>query len=337
MNEVEKNARRARRLLLWYPTAWRERYGVEFVDLMEQEFLEIPHSFKRASNIAYKRSVVRLRELGLASSTLNPEDQPRAAIATAVVISTIFTALALSFWSVAMLNWNENWKEPASTATTVWTACTTVIAGFVVGLVVALLCALLWSACKRSVKGRQSGMVAPLSLIATCVIFLGFSIRGTLRFVIARGGIDWIRPGQAIKQLAGATHVLSSNILWIWMSPRESLTVRSNIVYGLIPVALLVLSLSMSVLVRRTDFSVTRVRHGRFVLRLLAPAMALFIVAYFGLIASGSQVLGAAFGQPLSYPPLIIEFGVMTVMAALEIVTVRQLVKNTPSLRIDVA
>ena len=331
-----KSTRRAQRLLRWYPLAWRERYGAEFVDLMEQEIAEMPRSFKRSRNIIHRGLVTRLREVGLASSTLNPDDQPRAAIATVFVVSAIFMALALNFWSIAMLTWNANWRAPASLAVTLWTGAITVLAVIVFGLVLVAFGAFLWSAVKRVVKGQARGIVGPLTLIMSSLIFLVFSIRSTLRFVIARGGIDWTHPGQAVKQLAGTTHALTSTILWIWTSPRESVALGSNIVYGMIPVVLVVLSFSVAVLVRRTDFSVAVIRWGRFVLMLLVFAMVLFIIAYFGLIASGTQILGSVFGQPLSYPPLVIEFGVMTLMAALGIQTAGRLLRDSDLLSTNI-
>ncbi len=55
--------------------------------------------------------------------------------------------------------------------------------------------------------------------------------------------------------------------------------------------------------------------------------MFLFVVAYFGLMASGNQAL--AIGQPLSYPPLEIEFGVMMLMAVIGMQVTKSLLRNT--------
>ena len=54
MSDITATTRHARRLLRWYPAAWRERYGDEFVDLMEQEVTDNPKSPGRTLNIAYK-------------------------------------------------------------------------------------------------------------------------------------------------------------------------------------------------------------------------------------------------------------------------------------------
>src|ERR1700676_108801 len=43
--------RRARRLLRWYPTSWRGRFGDEFTELLISEFEEQPRSWRRTANV----------------------------------------------------------------------------------------------------------------------------------------------------------------------------------------------------------------------------------------------------------------------------------------------
>jgi hypothetical protein len=52
-------SRRARRLMLWYPSRWRERYGEEFAAHMEQEYADKPRSFRRTFNVAVKGTRAR--------------------------------------------------------------------------------------------------------------------------------------------------------------------------------------------------------------------------------------------------------------------------------------
>ena len=326
IDDVE-SSRRAYRLLSWYPRAWRQRYGAEFVDLMEQEFAEKPRGFKRTSNIIYKGIVARLREIGLIASPLNSGDQARPAIATVFVVAAVFLALASNFWSVAMLDWNDNWRTPASTPVTVWTAAITVLTGIVVALVLANLLALLWSATRRVVKGRGEAEIrGPLSISLVTMFFLGIALHNTFRFLGSRGAVVWTHPGQAIKLIAGTIEVTASTVLSVWMSPRQALTVDINILYGLIPIALLVLAISVATLVRRMEFAASVTRFVQREVLIVVPAMFLFVVAYFGLIASGNQALG--FGQPLSYPPLEVEFGVMTLMAVVGMQAANRLLRN---------
>jgi hypothetical protein len=47
-----RQARRAARLLRWYPAGWRARYGEEFTELLLAEFAERPRSWRRATDVA---------------------------------------------------------------------------------------------------------------------------------------------------------------------------------------------------------------------------------------------------------------------------------------------
>jgi hypothetical protein len=319
MSEATHNSRRARRLLRWYPRIWRERYGEEFLDLMEQEIDERPHSLRRSGNIAYRGSVSRLREVGLAASTIDPTDQPRAAVATLFISSAIFALVAMNFWSIAMLTWNSYGSAPASLAETLWTGSLTVLAGLVIAMVVVMFTAVLWTAVRRMAKGEGKGVPALLSLIVASVGFLCYALFNELRYVIARGGIDWAHPGQAIKQLAGVSNSVLGTVNWIWMSPRESLRLGLNYVSGLIPVVFLILAIAAAVLARRINFSVATNRLGRIALWAIAATMIAFVLAFFGLMAMGSALPGWGFDESLGYPPLVVEFVMMVVMAALAI------------------
>jgi hypothetical protein len=54
------HSRRTRRLMLWYPRRWRERYGEEYTAHMEQEFADKPHSFHRSLDVAINGTRTRL-------------------------------------------------------------------------------------------------------------------------------------------------------------------------------------------------------------------------------------------------------------------------------------
>jgi hypothetical protein len=53
-------SRRARWLMQWYPSIWRERYGEEFAAHMEQEYADKPRSFRRTLNVAVKGTRARM-------------------------------------------------------------------------------------------------------------------------------------------------------------------------------------------------------------------------------------------------------------------------------------
>lgn len=318
------STRRAQRLLKWYPLTWRDRYGDEFIDLMEQEIADVPHSARRTLNVIYKGSTTRLRLAGVVGPALESHDQTRASMALIFVFSTMFALLAFDFWSIAMLSWNSMASDPSSLAVSLWTGAVTVFIGILFALVVAIFATLLCSAVKKIAKGGARRLLGPLSLVVSCVVYLLFSLRAILRFVISRDGVEWTHPGLAVKQLAGATDAVTSTVNWIWGSPRDNMWIGANFMYAMIPVVLLALSLGVAALIRRTEFSVVATRLGRVALILMASAMVLFVVSYFGLIAASSQDLGLPFNQQLSSATLLTEFVVMALLALASVWTLRR-------------
>ncbi|HEU5243039.1 MAG TPA: hypothetical protein VFU33_01445 [Gaiellaceae bacterium] len=62
--------RRARRLLRWYPQAWRARYGEEFTQLLVDDIRERPHSWRRTLDVARSGLAARLEQGPLPRSRL---------------------------------------------------------------------------------------------------------------------------------------------------------------------------------------------------------------------------------------------------------------------------
>lgn len=87
--------RRARRLLRWYPKAWRLRYGDEFAQLLVDDMAERPRSWQRAVDVA---------RCGLAARTaLQRSSRPRLAL-SAVVIGA---AAAGDLWVATYTSLND--------------------------------------------------------------------------------------------------------------------------------------------------------------------------------------------------------------------------------------
>ena len=323
MNDVTKVDRRARRLLRWYPATWRERYGDEFVDLMEQEITETTHDLKRTGNIIVKGMKARLGEVGVVSPVVGTHNTPRGAIGTMTFLSSLFVVFALYFWSFAMLTWNSNYRWQASTAVTVWTGAITVVSASLVVMVVLVFIVFFVRALKSALTGHSKGLAVPLTAVSASLVVLSWSVHQSIQFVIARGGIDWASPGSAIKQLAGATIAATHNIIWAWTPSGYRLLSASGLVFNLAPVALLVLALGVAVLIRRTEFSLFAGRAARVVAIASAASMALYLVSYAGwAVAGGPDAATAGFFQPLTHMEFLL-LGLMTLVALVGVKTVR--------------
>jgi hypothetical protein len=90
---------RATRLLLWYPPAWRTRYGDEFAELLAAELAERPHDRRRTVNVAVSGMRARLADAGLVSHPLDRAASARAAIATLACSGALFVTFGAAIWS----------------------------------------------------------------------------------------------------------------------------------------------------------------------------------------------------------------------------------------------
>lgn len=102
---------RAPRLLLWYPTAWRARYGDEFAELLTAELAEQPRNPRRTVNVAFSGLRARLADAGLASHPIDHAAAARAGIATLACSGALFVTFAAAMWS--QLATGLQWAVPA--------------------------------------------------------------------------------------------------------------------------------------------------------------------------------------------------------------------------------
>src|SRR6516164_7924730 len=77
MTPPDEAARRASRLLRWYPKAWRSRYGEEFAELLIADISERPRSRTRTADVVRGGIVARLAAFGLCGCTLEASAQVR--------------------------------------------------------------------------------------------------------------------------------------------------------------------------------------------------------------------------------------------------------------------
>ena len=281
MTSLSSPTRRAERLLKLYPQIWRERYGAEFVDLMEQSIADRPHDAKRTTNIIFKSLKVRLSDLGFAGPNLDNANASRSALSTTTVLATVFAVFALFYWSCTMVSWNSNPKVATSVSVSLWTGAITVstfiltLTLFGVGIIF-LFRALKSTFLRRDKKFRWS----LIAVFASSILILN-GVHQYIRFTIARGGIQWFQFGQALKQVAGATQWVTQSVIW-----GPSWTGGSTFSEGLLhistTVAVVVLAFSVAKLIRQSEFSMTATRAGVRATKLLSTAMFLFLFSCAG-------------------------------------------------------
>lgn len=288
------NSRRASRLLRWYPTGWRERYGEEFVGHLEQEFAERPHDLNRTANVAYKGLVARIADVGLCEAQVNTETLTRAAVGTTFVLSALVGFIALAFWSRAMLLWNSIHR--ASVPDSVATGILTIATGLLLVVLMAMVVAVAIYVVHQFVRGRARPLVGPSIFAVGSGAFLIYSVRWlpTILIQYARGahGIAGVRlshPGQVIMALAEITWELTQRWIALWGLGVSSSPTVGAVVTDYVPFALLVFGIAVALLMRRVELPRVAERLGWAIVALLGALTVTFLVTYIAWIAVGGQ------------------------------------------------
>lgn len=281
MTSLMTPTRRAERLLKLYPQIWRDRYGAEFVDLMEQSIADDAHNTRRTTNIIFKSLKVRVSDLGIMGTPLDGANTSRSALSTTTALATVFTVFALFYWSCTMVSWNSNPNVATSLPVSLWTSAITVSA-FILSLT--LLCVgiyFLVVALKSTVFRREKKFRWTLIVILASMIVVLNGVHQFIRFTIARGGIQWFQFGHALKQVAGATQWVTQSIIW-----GPSWTGGSTFSQGLLhistTIAVLALAFSVAKLIRQSEFSMTATRAGVRITKLLSVGMLCFLFSCVG-------------------------------------------------------
>jgi uncharacterized membrane protein YidH (DUF202 family) len=215
-----KDAQRATRLLRWYPPAWRERYGAEFADHLEQEFADRPVDLRRGINVAFKGLAARAREVGLSKGAVGPAGQTRAALGTSFMLIALMAVIALNFWSYAMLEWSARNYHPIPVDAT--TGILTVATGLLLLVLVATVLIVMVSAVRQIVHGRGRPIVAPLVFAVGSVAYLCYALPPWLPSMFVRyshmfqGGFRWTHPGPAAYGLAVIAHSVTQPWVSMW-------------------------------------------------------------------------------------------------------------------------
>ena len=108
-------ARRAERLLRWYPSEWRARYGDEFAELLISDMSEQPRSLKRPVDVAVSGVVARLAYAGLNQSNLEHSERTRRTLLAFACAAAVFVTFGLGMWAQLTIGWQ--WSAPDTVAT----------------------------------------------------------------------------------------------------------------------------------------------------------------------------------------------------------------------------
>jgi hypothetical protein len=281
MNSLMTPGRRAKRLLKFYPQPWRDRYGAEFIDFMEQSIDDVPYNPKRTANIINKSLKSRIAEVGIMGPSLDSANASRTALSTSTVLTTFFTVFALFYWSCAMVSWNSNPRVATSLSVSLWMGAITV-STMILALTLLLIGVIfVIHALRFTFSKRDRKFTWPLIIALSSVVVVLNAIHQFTRLTIERGGIQWTQLGIGLKQVAGATQWVTQSLIWgpSWAGQSDF---SQAVLHISSTAAVIVLALSVAKLIRLSEFSLAANRLGRWTSRLLSLGMVLFILSYAG-------------------------------------------------------
>lgn len=302
MSDNAANARRAKRLLLWYPMAWRERYGDEFVCHLEQEFSERSEDVRRTINIVCKGVVARVGDFGFSRTTMSADGQMRAAVATSFALLALSAAAVLNFWSLAMLRWSGRTYHPIPVSTT--TGVLTLVTGLMLLVLVAIVLIVVASAGRQIRLGQLKRIAVPSILAVASGALLLYAVRSVPYelYLYAHGyhgrpGIGWTQPGSALAAFAQTTFERTQDWVSPWNQPPRNPT-SFTVVNDLVPIAALLFGVSIASLWRRVELP-------RFVKRCSSATVTLLIILTGVFVVTYLFWLG--FGGPSGYEAFVPE------------------------------
>jgi hypothetical protein len=225
----EAARKRAGRLLRWYPRAWRDRYGVEFAELLVSDIAERPHAPSRALDVALGGIVARLAAAGLAGVTGPGQAPARASLASLSCCQAVFLLIAAAIWSQLAIGWQ--WSAPAGAATMTGMLLMSATLLTLAALVVLAALPYAWAVATRLARGRPNGLIIP-ALVFTAgvtVAFLGGRHFGNgwpgtgghpwpggyLRVA----GHEWIGRGLVPGGLAAFSWASTLSVTTYWLHP----------------------------------------------------------------------------------------------------------------------
>jgi hypothetical protein len=160
----------ARRLLLWYPRAWRVRYGDEFAELLAAEIAERGPCWRRSADVAVTGLRARLAGVGMTGHPLDAGAAARAGLATVAACGATAGLAGVAMW--AQLAVGLQWSLPPERGITL--AMDLMSAALLLLAMLGLLAAapVAWTAGAAAVRGHGRRFRWPAGLITAGLLVL---------------------------------------------------------------------------------------------------------------------------------------------------------------------
>ena len=252
-------ARRAARLLRWYPRPWRSRYGEEFTELLIADIGERPRSRSRTADVIRSGIVARLADVGLCGGATRAATQAaaqvRASLASLACCAAVFLGFGGAMWSQLVIGWQ--WSEPDTAGVTV---ATFVMSGAMLAFaVLALLAALpvAWSVVTRLARGRPPGLLGPSLLVLAGLAIVVAGGRHFGNGWPGTGGHPWAGQGLVPGGVAAFSWASTLSVSSFWAHPAAlaAFPAAELAWMALSPLAVASVVAGAATVIRRTELS----------------------------------------------------------------------------------
>jgi len=289
------SARRARRLLRWYPPAWRARYGEEFCALLEDQWSEVPPTLRAQAGVAASGVVARAGRAGMTGCVIDAPSQWRASLAWVLAATAAFLTAGLAMWSQLLVAWQ--WTPPRADETKWATVGMSASLAALAVVVVVGAVPLVVAAARQLLGPGRRRLVVPVAL---CMASATALIVGAHRFENGwpgTGGHHWALQGIVPGGVAAFCWAATLSVSSYWAHPAALGAFPATEVawMALSPIALVTGVASAAVTLRRVELSE---RHARFELRAAQAAtvaMGAFLVAAVAWLSDGAVRRAALF------------------------------------------
>jgi hypothetical protein len=307
----DASARRAARMLRWYPAAWRARYGDEFAELLIAEFDERPRSWRRAADVVRGGLLARLTCAGLTGHPLESAEQIRAGLATAACGLATCLALGIAMWAQLTIGWA--WAPPGTSGPTV--AMVAMSASVLLLALLALLAAfpLAWAVARGALRRDGWCVRRPALLAAAGLVTLAVGSRHFANGWPGTGSHSWAQPGLVPAGVAafGWAATLSVSAYWAHPAALAAFPAAEITWMAVSPAALIAAVAGVAALVRRIDLPARTLRYEAWLASGAAGTMIIFLAGACWWLLAGAS------GPGLFHPGAIDAASVAVMMLAL--------------------
>ena len=254
MSEMQgMSARRAERLLRWYPREWQARYGDEFAELLISDMAEHPRSLRRSLDVAVSGVVARLAYSGLNQSNLEPSERTRRTLLAFAGAAAVFVTFGLGMWAQLTIGWQ--WSAPDTVATSAAMVVMSYSVLVLLSIGALAVVPLAWTSARIAL--RRAPVIRPLVL---AMAGIGIFVLGSRHFANGwpgTGGHPWAHQGLVPGGVAAFAWAATLFVTAYWAHPASLLSFPGPELAWMVvsPIALLSFGVGAFRLVREIELS----------------------------------------------------------------------------------